>query len=211
MKICKACLAEHMQPRSDFCIKCQRKAAMKRYAEKNREKLTEYARKYRQEFRELVGQRSKRSREEKIEYYRQKQLERFIKKNNLPVDYKPWKKKAGQGNITQAGYKVITLPDSEKGHPNAFDARRRIHEHTYIMSKHIGRALFKGETVHHINGDRLDNRIENLELWHRSHPPGQRLEDKIAWCKEFLKQYGYKVILSERDALAGHLFSPPKP
>lgn len=193
MKVCIDCSVEHNQPRAPRCIACQRKNAMAKYCLKNREKLNEYARKYREQNPMLVRKRIKRSREEKDEYYKQKRLQWFIKKFNKPADYKPWKKKAGEGNITSQGYKVITLPDNEKGHPNSFDERRRIHEHTWIMIQHIGRPLHKGETVHHINGDRLDNRIENLELWHRSHPPGQRVDDKIAWCIEFLGQYGYEV------------------
>jgi len=73
------------------------------------------------------------------------------------------------------------------------DKKGRIREHVYIMSQHIKRPLFKGETVHHINGDKLDNRIENLELWDQSQSAGQRVEDKIQWSIEFLLKHGYVV------------------
>jgi hypothetical protein len=57
------------------------------------------------------------------------------------------------------------------------------------MSRHLGRELYPGETVHHKNGVRDDNRLENLELWSSSHPHGQRVEDKVAWAKEILALY----------------------
>lgn len=73
-------------------------------------------------------------------------------------------------------------------HPNS--ARNgSIAEHRLIMTEMLGRPLRQNENVHHINGVRDDNRIENLELWSSSQPSGQRIPDKVAWAEELLRLY----------------------
>ena len=96
-----------------------------------------------------------------------------------------WK---GGRHISHSGYVNIYEPN----HPNT-TTKGYIQEHRFVMSKYLGRPLKKGENVHHINGVRYDNRIENLELWTTQQPSGQRVEDKISWAIEFLKEYGYET------------------
>src|SRR5690606_16597937 len=82
----------------------------------------------------------------------------------------------GERYIDRLGYVQIWKPN----HPNCKSAGY-ILEHRFVMSEHLGRPLYKHENVHHINGNRADNRIENLELWTTTQPSGQRVEEKITW------------------------------
>lgn len=73
--------------------------------------------------------------------------------------------------IDKSGYVMVRLPD----HPRAkrfFGGGGYVREHIVVMEQELGRSLRKDETVHHINGDRSDNRPANLEIRNGHHGKG---------------------------------------
>jgi len=89
----------------------------------------------------------------------------------------------------------------DKHHPRA-DKSGFVMEHAKVMSESIGRDLLSHENVHHLNGDRADNRIENLELWSKSQPCGQRIVDKLKHAVFLINEYrGEGLELSTLDEL----------
>lgn len=83
--------------------------------------------------------------------------------------------------------------------------RTKQKEHRVVMERALGRALLPHEDVHHINGVRSDNRLENLELWSHSQPRGQRVEDKVSWAIELLETYSPHVLAAHFwDAALDH-------
>jgi hypothetical protein len=71
------------------------------------------------------------------------------------------------------------------------------------MAQRLGRLLRNNELVHHINGDRSDNRVENLEMFIKGHPPGQRPEDLLSWAYEIINLYEKEVTRKNLHIIGG--------
>mgnify|MGYP001584478774 CR=1 FL=1 len=85
----------------------------------------------------------------------------------------------------KSGYVLVYSPEHSSSNSNKY-----VREHRLVMEKHLGRFLNSGEVVHHINGIRNDNRIENLQLFQTNgeHLRHERTGKVPNWSEDGKKQ-----------------------
>lgn len=107
-----------------------------------------------------------------------------------PRPDEPIRKVKGTGHIHH-GYRIVPVPPRLRHLANG---ETKLSEHRLAMARALGRPLLPDEQVHHKNGNRLDNRLANLELWSHSQPSGARVEDLIAYSIMILARYATKGV-----------------
>jgi hypothetical protein len=112
---------------------------------------------------------------------KEEQVRRFMHKHGITLlahrgaqpgeKHRDWK---GGRIPDKNGYILVHQPD----HPYA-NSGGYVREHRLVMEQRLGRYLDPKEIVHHLNGDRADNRIENLELFASN---GEHLAETLKGC-----------------------------
>ena len=99
-------------------------------------------------------------------------ISRFLSANGYP---KLNRGRRTGGRYVAGGYVyLLPEPDEARRYAAMRNGQGYVAEHRLVMARSLGRALTKSETVHHINGDRQDNRLENLQLRQGLHGKGAR-------------------------------------
>ena len=70
--------------------------------------------------------------------------------------------KGGKSNHSEGYIEIL-----DRSHPFC-NNKGYVLEHRLVMEKHLGRLLRRDELIHHINGNKRDNRLENLQLMTRA-------------------------------------------
>lgn len=115
-----------------------------------------------------------------------------------------WNGGARQG---KDGYRYITVPENHQYIDMAGRTfvhgkyRYYIAEHRLVMANHLGRPLLKQELVHHKNGIKDDNRIDNLELMAhvKEHLPSMNVQNIISRQDKKIALLGQRVALLEAE------------
>ena len=90
------------------------------------------------------------------------------------------------------GYRYVRVPPDVR---YLTEGASTCAEHRLVMAIALGRPLTADESVHHRDGDRLNNSLENLELWTRWQPSGQRIEDRLDAAKALLERYAPELLV----------------
>ena len=107
-----------------------------------------------------------------------------------PEAGRPPRTRSENGHMSH-GYWRVRVPEDERYLTRGVAVEL---EHRLVMARLLGRPLARDEVVHHRDGDRLNNAVENLELWTTAQPKGQRVADKLVFAVALLQRYAPELL-----------------